>query len=176
MWQLRDQDPLESWTKGSLIIIGDAAHAMLPREYFLDTPFRDVGAQISLADQGQGGGQSIEDAEALAALLHGVTKAHADVVPARLKLIEQIRHERASKIQGYSRSKAFGARDGETFVLNASQFSGYNYVYDGALDWAKKMGIEVPSVETGTKEGDQQTETHSEISPITAALSKVVVA
>lgn len=28
LWQLRDQDPLSSWTKGRVIIVGDAAHSM----------------------------------------------------------------------------------------------------------------------------------------------------
>lgn len=32
LWQLRDQEPLKDWVKGRCIIIGDAAHAMLPRE------------------------------------------------------------------------------------------------------------------------------------------------
>lgn len=43
LWQLRDLDSLETWTKGCTIIIGDASHAMLPT-------------------QGQGASQSIEDA------------------------------------------------------------------------------------------------------------------
>jgi salicylate hydroxylase len=43
LWQLRDLDPLHSWTKGRAITIGDASHAMLPT-------------------QGQGANQRIEDA------------------------------------------------------------------------------------------------------------------
>lgn len=43
LWQLRDLDPLDTWTNGRAIIIGDASHAMLPT-------------------QGQGASQSIEDA------------------------------------------------------------------------------------------------------------------
>jgi salicylate hydroxylase len=43
LWQLRDLGPLDSWTRGRAIIIGDASHAMLPT-------------------QGQGASQSIEDA------------------------------------------------------------------------------------------------------------------
>lgn len=35
LWQLRDQPPLETWTNGKAIIVGDAAHAMLPRLYHL---------------------------------------------------------------------------------------------------------------------------------------------
>jgi salicylate hydroxylase len=63
LWQLRDlvgspikfvlcssqvQDPLKTWHRGRVIIIGDAAHAMLPT-------------------QGQGASQAIEDSEALGA-------------------------------------------------------------------------------------------------------------
>jgi salicylate hydroxylase len=64
LWQLRDlvkpltelsngQEPLTTWVKGRTILIGDAAHPMLPT-------------------QGQGASQSIEDAEALAAFLENI--------------------------------------------------------------------------------------------------------
>ena len=43
LWQLRDLDPLSTWTRGKVILIGDAAHAMLPT-------------------QGQGASQAVEDA------------------------------------------------------------------------------------------------------------------
>lgn len=42
------QDPLKTWYRGRVFLIGDAAHPMLPT-------------------QGQGASQSIEDAEALGA-------------------------------------------------------------------------------------------------------------
>lgn len=43
LWQLRDLGPLETWVSGRCILIGDAAHAMLPT-------------------QGQGASQAVEDA------------------------------------------------------------------------------------------------------------------
>jgi salicylate hydroxylase len=33
LWQLRDQDPLPYWTRGKAIILGDAAHPMMPRKH-----------------------------------------------------------------------------------------------------------------------------------------------
>ena len=53
LWQLRDLDPLPTWYRGRTIIIGDAAHAMLPT-------------------QGQGASQAVEDAEALGAFFTDV--------------------------------------------------------------------------------------------------------
>jgi salicylate hydroxylase len=34
LWQLRDQDPLPRWTCGRTIILGDAAHPMMPRRLY----------------------------------------------------------------------------------------------------------------------------------------------
>ncbi|KAI5477314.1 zeaxanthin epoxidase [Pseudohyphozyma bogoriensis] len=126
LWQLRDQDPLPTWVNGHVILVGDAAHAMLPH-------------------QGQGGGQSIEDAEALGAVLAGLTKADVAQIPERLKLVEKIRMERATKIQGYSRTKALGVQTGNSWTANANEFAGYNFSYPGAIAWAKKQGIELPA-------------------------------
>lgn len=32
LWQLRDIEPLKTWTRGRVVLIGDAAHAMLPTQ------------------------------------------------------------------------------------------------------------------------------------------------
>lgn len=68
LWQLRDIDPLPTWVKGRALIIGDAAHAMLPL-------------------QGQGASQTFEDCEALAAVFEGVkSKPSAGDVNERLQV------------------------------------------------------------------------------------------
>jgi salicylate hydroxylase len=82
-WALYDREPLEGWAKGRIALLGDAAHAMLP--FF-----------------GQGAAQAIEDAEALAECLAGVTP---ESVPKALKRYEEIRLPRASKVQLMSRGR-----------------------------------------------------------------------
>ena len=85
LWQLRDIDPLPTWTRGRVILIGDAAHAMLPT-------------------QGQGACQAVEDAEALAAFLKDVEhKPSFEDIQSRLYDVFEARHERATFIQKYSR-------------------------------------------------------------------------
>jgi len=81
-WPLRIQDPLATWVRGKILLIGDAAHPMLP-----------FG--------GQGANQAIEDAGALGFLLQGVNDARD--IPQRLKLFEQVRIKRASRTQLMSR-------------------------------------------------------------------------
>jgi 2-polyprenyl-6-methoxyphenol hydroxylase-like FAD-dependent oxidoreductase len=56
-------------------------------------------------DQGQGGSQSIEDAEALAVALENVSPGD---VPKQLKKVEKIRYDRASFVQHCSRQMAHG--------------------------------------------------------------------
>lgn len=93
LWQLRDIDPLDTWTRGRVILIGDAAHAMLPT-------------------QGQGASQAVEDAEALGAFFEDVIEVpDANRIESVLAQIFQCRYERASLIQKYSRDAARPATD-----------------------------------------------------------------
>jgi salicylate hydroxylase len=74
---LFDRDPLPSWTKGRLTLLGDAAHAMLPH-------------------LGQGANQSIEDGMALATILANTDRS---TVLAALLLYERLRRERTARVQ-----------------------------------------------------------------------------
>ena len=76
-WALYDREPLPTWTKGRLTLLGDAAHPMLPH-------------------LGQGANQSIEDGMALATILAQVDNA---AVPAALLAYERLRRERVAQVQ-----------------------------------------------------------------------------
>jgi salicylate hydroxylase len=76
-WALYDREPLPTWTKGRLTLLGDAAHPMLPH-------------------LGQGANQAIEDGAALATLL---ADADAQSAPARLLAYEKLRRERVAEVQ-----------------------------------------------------------------------------
>ncbi|MCX7313437.1 MAG: FAD-dependent monooxygenase [Alphaproteobacteria bacterium] len=76
-WALYDREPLPTWTKGRLTLLGDSAHPMLPH-------------------LGQGANQSIEDGMALATILSKVDNA---AVPAALLAYERLRRERVADVQ-----------------------------------------------------------------------------
>jgi salicylate hydroxylase len=99
-WALYDREPLPTWTKGRLTLLGDAAHPMLPH-------------------LGQGANQSIEDGMALATILADVQGAS---IPAALLAYERLRRERVAAVQlgarqngmRYDSSNAdLGVRDAE---------------------------------------------------------------
>ncbi|KAG7531502.1 hypothetical protein FFLO_04300 [Filobasidium floriforme] len=123
LWQLRDQEPLHKWTKGRAILLGDAAHAMLPH-------------------QGQGASQAIEDAEAIGALLQNVSPAD---VPATLEEIFRIRYKRATMTQQQSRLAGLGSasrgtgdevvKQMEAHAMNQFEFKHFTWQYRGAKDW-----------------------------------------
>jgi salicylate hydroxylase len=74
---LFDRDPLPTWTRGRLTLLGDAAHAMLPH-------------------LGQGANQAIEDGMALATILANTDRS---TVLAALLLYERLRRERTTQVQ-----------------------------------------------------------------------------
>ena len=76
-WALYDREPLPTWSKGRLTLLGDAAHPMLPH-------------------LGQGANQSIEDGMALATILAQAGRAD---VPAALQAYERLRRERVAEVQ-----------------------------------------------------------------------------
>ena len=124
LWQLRDLDPLPTWYKGRTILIGDAAHAMLPT-------------------QGQGASQSVEDAEAIGAFFshveHGETSRRE--IESINKRVFECRSSRTSTIQAYSRQTAKPATEkgGFRINMNPAQFMDYNCNYNGALDWERRQ-------------------------------------
>ena len=99
-WALYDREPLPTWTKGRLTLLGDAAHPMLPH-------------------LGQGANQSIEDGMALATIL---TRADRTTAPAALLAYERLRRERVAAVQRGARENGLrydsayadlGVRDAE---------------------------------------------------------------
>lgn len=80
-YALCDREPLRKWHTNRLVLLGDAAHPMLPL-------------------LGQGANSAIEDAMALATLLEGVSGAE---VPERLHLYQRLRQDRTARFQHGSR-------------------------------------------------------------------------
>ncbi|KAL2812178.1 hypothetical protein BJX63DRAFT_397188 [Aspergillus granulosus] len=107
VWKLLDMDVIPYWHHHRLALLGDAAHPFLPH-------------------QGQGGGVAIEDAISLAVVLSRGTPIHE--VPERLKLYHDIRHERATRIQSFSRM--IGEDRTEKKQLDMTGFSNYNFGHD----------------------------------------------
>lgn len=76
-WALYDREPMPTWTKGRLTLLGDAAHPMLPH-------------------LGQGANQAIEDGMALATILSRIDNVRA---PQALLAYERLRRERVADVQ-----------------------------------------------------------------------------
>ncbi|KAL3472366.1 hypothetical protein BJX99DRAFT_272971 [Aspergillus californicus] len=107
VWKLLDMDVIPKWYYQRLALIGDAAHPFLPH-------------------QGQGGGVAIEDAVSLAVVLsRGLSVGE---VPERLKLYHDIRHDRATRIQTFSRM--IGEDRTEDKHLDMFGFTNFNFGHD----------------------------------------------
>lgn len=124
LYQLRDQDPLEKWHRHRVLLIGDAAHPMLPH-------------------LGQGGSQAIEDAEALAYVLKDFkSEPKLGEVEEALERLQNLRHFRATVSQERSRMQALGPRPGsqeEMLGKNTYEFTKFLYDYFGAEDWEQRV-------------------------------------
>ncbi len=116
-WALYDREPLPTWTRGRLTLLGDAAHPMLPH-------------------LGQGANQAIEDGMALAVILSQMDKSSA---PAALLAYEKLRRERVAEVQLGARQNGLrvdsmseyadlGLRDAE--LTNHAEFRKHLYAYD----------------------------------------------
>jgi hypothetical protein len=117
VWKLLDMEKMPTFFHGRLALLGDAAHPFLPH-------------------QGQGGGQAIEDAIALAAVLPLGTSRQD--IPERLQLYNECRYERAHKIQDFTRTAGRDAADlaAEGKKLDMMEYQKYNFGHD-AHDFAK---------------------------------------
>jgi len=82
-WPLLYRAPLKPWHKQRCLLVGDAAHPMLPY-------------------QAQGGGMALEDAEALAVALTCMRNLELSELKRSLELFEKIRVSRASAMQIFS--------------------------------------------------------------------------
>jgi salicylate hydroxylase len=145
-WPLLYRPPNAAWKKGRAVLIGDAAHPMLPH-------------------QGQGGAQGLEDGAALGVLLSHVPEPSSNttlegpvlsstsgdsqtpgeeagidaVIGERLQLFQDIRKNRTAAIQIFSNAGQDEAkkiqRDARPYVkgkvpTDQQQFHEYNFGYD----------------------------------------------
>ena len=108
-WALFDRSPLPRWSVGRVALLGDSCHPMLP---FM----------------GQGAAQAIEDA----ATLKGCLSKLPDNIPAALRLYEQLRLPRASRLQGMSETNKvrFHMPDGQAQRERDAEMAG------GETDWS----------------------------------------
>ncbi|KAF4341191.1 salicylate 1-monooxygenase [Fusarium beomiforme] len=119
LWTLLDMDRIPTWVKGKIALLGDAAHPFLPY-------------------QGQGGGVGIEDAATICALLPRNTSK--DDVEHRLRLYEQIRDDRAHRIQDYTRWAGRDLDDHADNRFDITKFSHYNFSYDAWSSSKEALG------------------------------------
>jgi salicylate hydroxylase len=112
VWALFDRAPLDRWSAGRVALLGDACHPMLP---FM----------------AQGAAQAVEDGATLTACL---LRADGTDIPEALRLYEELRLPRASKIQGLSAANKirFHLPDGPEQEERDAQMS------SGSTDWSLK--------------------------------------
>jgi salicylate hydroxylase len=108
---LYDRAPLETWVKGRIALLGDAAHAMLPYH-------------------AQGAVQSMEDAWVLARLLD---LSGGDRIEQALQRYEALRMHRTQRVQAESRvaEQRFHMSDPAQVAQRNARMRKYNMQYQG---------------------------------------------
>jgi salicylate hydroxylase len=124
-WGLYDREPLPTWTRGRLTLLGDAAHPMLPHV-------------------GQGANQAIEDGIALATVLGDADSASA---PRALRVYEALRRERTARVQEFARLNGmrYDTADGDrrardTHVSSQPMQRAWIWDYDAEAEASARRG------------------------------------
>jgi 2-polyprenyl-6-methoxyphenol hydroxylase-like FAD-dependent oxidoreductase len=126
-WTLLDLEKVPRFWHENLVLLGDAAHPFLPRKWPCPIINNILLTDHSSLDQAQGGAQAIEDGASIAAVFPlGTT---AEDIPARLKLYEAQRYERAHKIQEFTRLTGQDLVD-DKIHLKFHDFVDYNVNHD----------------------------------------------
>ncbi|CAN5253857.1 FAD-dependent monooxygenase [soil metagenome] len=114
-WGLYDRKPLPTWTNGRLVLLGDAAHPMLPH-------------------LGQGANQAIEDGVALAKFLEGRDASEVAGILPRYEAFRRVRTDliqaeaRQNGLRYDSKYESLEQRDRE--IANSAAFRKSLYDYD----------------------------------------------
>lgn len=119
-WALLDLPPLARWSRGRVVLAGDAVHAPLPH-------------------QGQGAGQAIEDAYVLTGLL---ARAGPSGYPDAFATYERLRRGRARRVQHYSRQA------GRFYKLDGAAAGRRDAALPGLperIAWIHAHDVEVPT-------------------------------
>ncbi|KAI6353923.1 hypothetical protein MCOR25_008836 [Pyricularia grisea] len=126
-WPLLYRDPLPTWIKGGMVMVGDASHPMLPF-------------------QGQGGAQAVEDGVALGISMAGATP---ETVGERLVAFDSVRRNRASALQilsnvGQDEALKVRAEAGrfvpiETVPKGPDEFYDFSFGYNVVKDMVNTM-------------------------------------
>ncbi|KAI9375044.1 FAD/NAD(P)-binding domain-containing protein [Aspergillus egyptiacus] len=131
-WPLLYREPIPTFSKGRLVLIGDAAHPMLPH-------------------QGQGGAQAIEDAAALSEIFTDLpATVSKEEIRNRLEVYEKVRLRRTSAMQILSNAgqdQAWRIREraqqympeGVPVPTSPPEFWAHNFGYDVLADTQRHM-------------------------------------
>ncbi|KAF5875526.1 putative salicylate hydroxylase protein [Botrytis fragariae] len=147
LWKLLFRAPLPSWHQGKLVILGDAAHPMLPF-------------------QGQAGAQAIEDGCALGILFSNLPEGSItkETIAIRLASFQKLRRNRTSAVQifsngGYFQSDADKEKariyleEGQTLPLTPEDYQEYFYSYDVVKASEEELERLTRSVGNSSKSG-----------------------